>query len=178
LQRAQAGGEAGRKWIVSKQILTTRGKWTIVDDEDYEWLQQWKWHCTEKGYVRRVDCSGGKRLLVTMHRLIMDAPDEMQVDHRDGNTLNNCRSNLRLASNSQNCCNKDGRVGVSGYRGVTNHKASPNKPWYARIKVSGVYIDLGVFADKIEAAKAYDAAAIKYHGEFARLNFPQGENNE
>jgi hypothetical protein len=103
---------------------------------------------------------------------VIDDPT-VEVDHRDGNGLNNRRrSNLRVCSHSQNGANqKKHKNNTSGFKGVVLYKDNRSRPWCARIKVEGRHIYLGYFATPDEAAKAYDAAAIRLHGEFARTNF-------
>jgi hypothetical protein len=102
----------------------------------------------------------------------MNAPRGLLVDHRNTNGLDNRRSNLRLATYSQNNCNKAKRKNTSSrYVGVCFNKQL--KRWGAYIKPQGKKIFLGYFDNEIDAAHAYDAAARKYHGEFARLNFPE-----
>lgn len=106
-----------------------------------------------------------------MHRLIMDPPKGMEVDHKDGNTTNCQRSNLRVCTRQENVKNTSKRShNTSGYKGVSWFK--PNKKWGVHIGFDKNKLFLGLFKDKIEAAKAYDEAARKYHGEFAKLNFP------
>lgn len=107
-----------------------------------------------------------------MHRVIIEAPDEMFVDHINHNGLDNRRSNLRLATRSENTQNrrKISTKTRSRYKGLSLHKER-RKGWSARIRVKGKSKFLGFFADEIEAGKAYDRAARKYHGEFAVLNF-------
>lgn len=155
---------------MSKLIPLTQGQQTIVDDEDYTFLMQWKWYC-HQGYARRTEGGGRKARQIHMHRIILKAPENMEVDHIDGDKLNNQKVNLRLVSHASNTQNarprKDGR---SPFKGVIWHSQS-NK-WRPRITVNHRRIHLGYFTDEIEAAKAYDHAARKYHGEFARLNFP------
>lgn len=94
---------------------------------------------------------------------------DLEIDHIDGNRTNNKFSNLRRATTKENARNTKYRGGVSGYKGV-----QPSlKKWVARIKVDGKQINLGTFDDKIEAAKAYDKAAVKYFGSFAKINFKE-----
>ena len=111
---------------------------------------------------------------VRMHREIMNAPDGLLVDHQNGKTLDNRRSNLRLATHSQNMCNKPktSTKSTSRFRGVYLDKRKGR--WVAKIQINRKCIWLGHFNNEIEAARAYDAAAKMYHKEFARLNFPEG----
>lgn len=135
-----------------------------VDDEDYEMVKDTSWY-TVKGYVRgRFD--GGQPLL---HRLIMDFPEEMQVDHIDGDKLNNQKSNLRVCTNGQNQMNGGAyRNSSSKFRGVSWEKAQGK--WRADIQANKKTKHLGVFESERDAAKAYNEAAKELHGEFARLN--------
>ena len=155
-------------------IQLSRGVATVVDRADYEWLSQFKWHArisTNKKnfYAARWEFTGSRRRLVLMHRLILDAPAEMQVDHRDRDPLNNRRSNLRLATASQNQINTVRKPCAAGYRGVV----FDGNRVRARIRVSGRQIWLGSFDAVEDAARAHDEAAIRYQGEFAILNFPR-----
>lgn len=135
----------------------------LVDDEDFEFVSKTSWHIDDKGYAR--GCVGNKNKF--MARLIMNATDpNIYVDHKNGNTLDNRRENLRLASNSQNQANRRNHSkNTSGYRGVTFSK-STNK-WQAAIKVAGKNIHLGVFETPELAGIAYKQAADMYFGEFA-----------
>lgn len=158
---------------MSKIIALNKGEVAIVDDGDFDWLNQWKWHIhreTRWGrYAVRTDSRSGK--VVIMHRLIMDAPKGMQVDHINGDGLDNRRENMRLCTNSQNTKNKRlSKSSTSGYKGVSWF--SKLGKYASRIRVDGELIRLGYFHDPIEAAKVYDEAAKRYFGEFARLNFP------
>lgn len=163
---------------MAMEIAIGKGFFALVDDSDYEWLNQWKWRLTNTGYaVRRQwlgrDESGGcHEKLIRMHRLIVAAPPELEVDHIDGNKLNNQRSNLRLATSQQNNFNfpirKDKRH--SRYKGVS--RVWDGKKFRSHISINGKTKHLGCFTDEVEAAKAYDAAAVELFGEYARLNFP------
>lgn len=148
----------------TRAIPLTKGKFAIVDAADYEWLMQWRWHSCHRYAGRGENIDG----VFLMHREILGAPDGMSVDHIDGNGLNNTRANLRLATQSQNLCN---RAAKSGYKGVDFQKR--NGKWRARIKLNRKEIHIGEFTDAESAARAYDEAAKKYHGEFAWLNFPE-----
>ena len=155
-----------------KQIPLTQGQVALVDDVDYKYLNQWKWYLLSSGYAARKSQKGEykKRKLILMHREIAKQflnIKEKFIDHIDRNPLNNYRSNLRVASNSQNQANsRKQQNNTSGFKGVSQHK---NK-WRACIIVNYHKHHLGCFTNKIEAAQAYNKAALKYFGKFARLN--------
>jgi hypothetical protein len=153
-----------------KQIPLTQEKVAIVDDDMYEYLSQWKWHYVNGYAVRSETCAPGKQKAVFMHRLIMQAPDGMEVDHKETeDTLNNQRSNLRLCTHSQNNHNRTKYSNnTSGYKGVF---PLPSKRWRACIKNQGERLHIGVFDTPEEAARAYDAKARELFGEFANTNF-------
>jgi len=158
-----------------KIIPLTQGKEALVDDEDYDRLMtmgSWFAHFNNvagNGYWYAETRSGSDH--VKMHRVILHAPDNKIVDHIDGNGLNNQKSNLRLATQSQNQANSKLREdNTSGLKGVSyKHRISK---WAAKISYQGEESHLGYFEDKIKAAEAYDRAAKRLHGEYARLNFP------
>jgi len=106
-----------------------------------------------------------------MHRLIMGNPQGMEVDHINGNGLDNRRCNLRVVTTSQNQANQHARRGRSSFKGVFKQRSR----WRARIHVQQKGINLGSFLTEEEAARAYDAAALHYFGEHACLNFPRQE---
>ncbi len=150
-------------------IPLTKGKIAVVDVEDYEHLKQYKWYAT---------CSDGRyyayrsfnRTCMSMHRYIMNAPKDKVVDHKDGNGLNNRRSNLRICAIRENVHNCRGRYKTSKYKGVHwNKKVSR---WVSSITEKGRYKFLGHFDNEADAAKVYDKAAKRSFGEFAYLNFP------
>lgn len=157
-----------------KEISLTRNKVAVVDTSDYDFLMQWKWKCSDHGYAVRnhhVGIVSGKRIQkrIYMHRLIMDAPIGQYVDHINGNSLDNCRSNLRICTNQQNSANSRKYLipTSSEYKGVSWDEK--NNKWRASIHVlKAIY--LGRFSSEIEAAKAYNYAAKDAWGEFARLN--------
>jgi len=154
-----------------KEIPLTRGKVALVDDEDYELLNQWKWYAVKSHncwYAQRTIYQGVNNSYIKMHRLILNTPEGMQSDHINGNGLDNRRENLRVCTNTENCRNQKPQKHSSIFKGVTLYK-SRNK-WVARIKVSRSSINLGIFNSELEAAQAYDKAAEKYFGEFARTN--------
>jgi hypothetical protein len=151
-------------------IPLTQGKFAIVDAEDYEHLSKYKWYAVYAGgkfYAYR----SVKYRAVSMHRQIMGEPKGKVVDHRDGNSLNNRRSNLRICTFAQNQLNRRSTGGVSRYKGVW-FKKGHNK-WKAQIGFNGKKIHIGYFKDEIDAAKAYDKKAKEFFGEFAYLNFPE-----
>lgn len=161
-----------------KKIKLSQGKFALVDDEDFEWLSQWKWCLTGNGlYAMRNGSAEESRKAILLHRQIMKDPfnkNGLQVDHINSNGLGNQRSNLRLCSQSQNNQNKGKQSNnTSGYKGVS---FEPERgKWSARINVNGRQVCLGRFGSPLAAAIAYDKKAIELHGEYAKLNFPLEE---
>lgn len=139
---------------------------TLVDDEDYEWLNQWKWRA-KKGYstfyvIRSVK---GRPRTLRMHRLIMEAPSDMEVDHINHNGLDNQRSNLRLCTHNQQQYNRLPTKNVSSkYKGVLWHKKGQKRE--AKINYKGERIHLGLFTREKDAAEIYQKASKKYFGDF------------
>ena len=158
-----------------KEIPLTQGKVALVDDEDYNELSKFKWHahlCSGHWYAVRRARESHNLKTILMHRSIMNAPTGLMVDHKNGDGLDNQRSNMRLATNSQNAANSK-KVGNtrSIYRGVT--RIGKQVFWTASIKVNGDSMYLGRFQYERDAALAYDEKAFEVFGEFARLNFPE-----
>lgn len=152
-----------------KKILLSQGKFSLVDDEDFEWLNQWKWSYASVGYAYRVIQKSNKRTQILMHRLIMNTPENLETDHKDLNKLNNQRSNLRTCTSAQNRRNTGiKRNNKSGYKGVSWDKGV--KKWRAQIKFKENKLYIGIFDNPIDAASAYNGMATKYFGEFAYLN--------
>jgi len=158
-----------------KQIPLTQGKFTIVDDANYEWLNQYKWFAKKKGEsfyaVRSIRMPNGKVVTAQIHRMILglDYGDKGFSDHINHNSLDNRIENLRIATNSQNQHNQLPRKGCSSkYKGVYWDKKC--KKWYGRIAFNRKRFSLGCFENEEEAAKAYNKAAIELFGEFALLN--------
>lgn len=155
-------------------ITLTQGYATLVDDDIYDELAQFKWHVsgTAKKYAKR-DVGGRKaKTSILLHRYIMDAKAGDVVDHINGNTLDNRRENLRICKQTDNSrwhidLNKNN---TSGYRGVCWHEQRGK--WLATIRIARKQIHLGLFESKEDAARAYDEAASLNFGDFASLNFP------
>lgn len=153
-------------------VALTQGRVAIVDAADAHLVSGDNWQACihpTNNYAGRSQWAGDRYVKIKMHRVLMDAPDGLQVDHIDGDGLNNRRCNLRLVTNMQNCWNQ--RVAVnntSGYRGVSFH--TRRACWQANIRVNGKLKHLGRFETSKDASAAYDAAALKAFGEFARIS--------
>lgn len=152
-----------------REIPLTQGKVALVDDDMYNFLMQWKWfyapmrHNADRGYAVR----NGETKLIYMHRVIMNAPDGIEVDHENGDGLNCQKYNLRFATHAQNAQNKRKAQGTrSQYLGVTWDQGKQR--WRARVR----QVFIGRYRTEIEAAKARDAKAKEMFGDFVRLNFP------
>ena len=162
-----------------KEIQLTKGKVALVDDEDFEYLNQFKWQANKIRNTfyanRNFRIYKNKQGKIYMHRLILKAKKEYVIDHIDGDTLNNQKKNLRICTHSENMRNSKIPINnTSGYKGVSYIKR--DKKWEAYITFNNKLLNLGTFTDPINAAKAYNAAAVKYHGKFAKLNVIPKEN--
>ena len=160
-----------------KKIKLTRNKYALVDDNLFDYLNQWKWYAKSSkwGYyaVREQHISGsGKKEIkerIRMHRLIMNPPKNKQIDHINHNGLDNRKENLRIVTNSQNAMNCRNRSdNTSGYKGITWDK-SKNK-WQAQIIVNQKNIHLGRYSNIQGAWLARRWGERLYHGEYANLS--------
>jgi len=152
------------------EIELSNGGFVLVDD-DMEYLKYKAWQLNASGYVGRMTRENDKRFMLLMHRVVMNAPKGVEVDHINGNLLDNRRENLRLVTRSQNNMNRHVKKSgtTSQYKGVC-YRHIP-KRWKAYIKINRKQIHLGYFSTEKDAALAYDSAAKKYFGEYACLNF-------
>jgi HNH endonuclease/AP2 domain len=159
-----------------RRIPLTKGKYAIVDPDDYQRLSEHKWHLTKNThtfYAKRNPSKGKGTAPIYMHRCVMEVPPGMVVDHINHDGLDNRKTNLRPATRAQNNRHTkkvDTKAG-SRYKGVYYDRR--DRVWYAKITSNGKTTRLGSFKDEIEAAETYDRAAKKYHGQFAGLNFPE-----
>jgi len=139
-------------------------KFTLVDDEDYDYLNKYKWFSNKQGYVY---CKKVGNIIVQMHRMIMQPCKDQEIDHKNGNPLDNRKCNLRYCTRAQNCRNTKLReTSKIKYKGVSKI----DNGFMARIRLNYIEHYLGYFKTKEGAAKAYDRVATKYHGEFAKTN--------
>lgn len=148
----------------SRAVPLTKGEYALVDEEDYERVMQYNWHLTKQGYAYNHEVG-------LMHRFIMNPPDDMEVDHIFHNKLDNRKSQLRVCSTAENSRNTRPYGKTSKYKGVSRFKRDNN--WVVKITIEGKYTHVGYFNTEEEAARAYDEAAKRYHGEHGYLNFPK-----
>ena len=162
-----------------KKIALTRGQFALVDDDDFDRLNQYKWYASFSRHyapdgnyaAARMVTVGGRQRMILMHREIVNAPNGVHVDHKNRNPLDNQKVNLRLATPQQNGANRRmQKNNTSGYKGVYLRRRSGK--FVAQIKQNGEHIYLGRFETAVRAAQAYDEKAKEIHGEFAVLNFP------
>jgi hypothetical protein len=163
-----------------KEIILTQGKVALVDDDDFDRVSAYKWFASfrKRGqafYARRTDETGKT---VELHRFIMRCQKGRVVDHRNGDTLDCRKGNLRMATNIESLRNRGKQSNnKSGFKGVCVRRRRTKKGitvrWQANIDVNGKQNRVGTFLSAIEAAVAHDAAARELFGPFARLNFPK-----
>ncbi len=150
-------------------IWLTKGKFAIVDIEDYQMLSRLKWYFGSNGYAVRGDYAGGKNKKIYMHRVINKTPNGQHTDHINRNRLDNRKDNLRIATVQGNARNRESTPGsTSRYLGVCYLKK--RKRWQAAGKINGASKYLGNFTDEVDAAKAYNKFIIEHYGEFANIN--------
>lgn len=161
-----------------KEIKLLKGLVALVDDEDFERINAFKWSFHKEGRSEYAVSSikiENKYKQFRMHRMILSISDpKVFVDHIDGNGLNNTKANLRLATHKQNSRNysKLFSTNTSGFRGVRFDKRQKTKPWKCTIKFENKNVHLGYFISAEEAAKAFDKAAKELFGEFCgKLNY-------
>lgn len=156
-----------------KTIQLTKGMVALVDDSDFDFINQWNWYASQSNgnfYARRDERVKGRRRRIFMHRVLSGAAEGQYVDHEDRCTLNNQRKNLRKTSqvNNMGNCGMQSH-NTSGFKGVSWDKEK--RRWLAQIRSKdGKRQFLGRFISKQEAAVAYDSAAMEKHGEFALTN--------
>lgn len=159
-------------FAMPKRIPLTQGKFAIVDDEDFDWLNQWKWYAARRGkvyYAVRGIRIKGKRHGIQMHRLILEPPLGLEPDHINNDGLDNRRANLRLCTRSQNRANSRKQPNCSSrYKGVSWNKRG--RHWTAYITTNYKRRHLGCFDDEEQAAAIYNAAAKAEFKEFAKPN--------
>ena len=152
-----------------KEIKLTQGKVAIVDDEDFEELSKYKWQYAGGYAVRAISRAFGKLPLTRIHVQIIGKIDGLEIDHINGDKLDNRRENLRHVTVSQNQYNrKPNRAGSSQYKGVSWYRAG--KKWHSSIKTGGKTFHLGYYDIERDAAAAYNKSASELFGEYARLN--------
>lgn len=160
-----------------KQIVLTQGQVTLVDDADYEYLNQFKWHVHKQRSgnfyaARKPPLKNKERTRIYMHREILglEHEDKRQSDHKNHNTLDNQRVNIRICTNQQNQRNQKLHSNTSSqFKGVSWHKQA--KKWVAHITINGEIKHLGYWNMEEVAALRYDMVAIREFGEYAHLNF-------
>ncbi len=152
------------------KILLGGGRVAVVDESDFDFLNQWHWWIDGKYAVRIVKKSGQKPKRFYMHRVILNTPDGMETDHINGDKLDNRKSNLRICTRLENCHNrKKYRNGIkSKFKGVSVFKGTGR--FCAYLRNCGKKIHLGYFDSEDDAARAYNEHAKRMFGEFARLN--------
>jgi hypothetical protein len=172
--------------MVTKKIPTTMGKFAIVDESDYEELSKHKWHLKKvirtnniNYYVRRTNRSGVGPSTIYMHRQLMGYKDQLEIDHINGNGLDNRRSNIRFCTKSQNMRNRcNTGKNKTGYKGVFQDKRLNHMDYIAHLRLGKILKQSRRFRSLIDAAKAYDKMALEHYGEFANINFPIKEYNQ
>ena len=157
-----------------REIKLTQGKYAIIDDEDFGRINKYKWHAVYQHgdwyAIRYVKKLNGKQVNQFMHRFILNTPEKLKTDHRNHNTLDNRKCNIRICTDAQNSMNRQPCQHTSSqYKGVYWDRG--RKKWRAHIRPNNKHLNLGHYNNEIDAAYAYDIAAKELFGEFAYLNF-------
>lgn len=155
---------------MTREIPLTQGKVALVSDHRFAFLSQFVWYAHKNRHGKWYAVRSVGKNMVWMHRVIMNPPDNMEVDHRDGDGLNNQDENLRIATHAQNMINskKIRANNTTGYRGIFRKR----KKWVAQVQKHGKCVFSKTYPTAEEAARGYDQAARRHFGEFAVLNFP------
>lgn len=151
-----------------KKIKLYKGQFALVDDEDFEYINQWNWHLSINGYARAYNKKIKKHIL--MHQIIMNVKTDRklkQIDHINMNKLDNQRKNLRVVSSSENHMNNFLKTNTSGHKNI--YWAAWAKSWRVLIGAEQKSIHLGYFKSLKEAILARNNGIKKYHGEFGRI---------
>lgn len=164
-----------------KRVPLTKGKFAIVDDEDYERVMTLKWHaCMDPKngvwYAKHTRLIGKKKWqTIQMHKFVLKESGRHHIDHRNRDGLDNQKSNLRSCkSASMNVANCTARAHTSPYKGVDFNSVAQGKKWRAQIAINGKKVFLGRFDTPEKAAFAYDSSAAHFFGQFARTNQQMG----
>jgi hypothetical protein len=164
-----------------RRIDLGEGEWTIVDSVDYYQLSKFKWYLLGTGNklyaIRSFKTEPLRTRIISLHREIMNSPCGLVVDHRNRNSLDNRRENLRLATKAQNNRNRQKTKSKTSSRFIGVYFDKRRGRWFAKIAYQGKQIWLGYFDTEIEAAKTFDEAATRYRGEFVCLNFPESADS-
>ena len=160
------------------KIKLTQNKFAFIDDKNFNWLNKHKWYAQKHRktyYAKRNTIIDQKQKIIYMHRLIIEnklkrkIKSNEETHHINKNGLDNREENLKIVTKSQHRMMKEKRKDcTSCYKGIYYHKQ--RKKWHARIQLNGKCISLGLFKNELNAAKAYDIAALKYFGQYAKTN--------
>lgn len=133
-----------------KQISLTKGKYALIDDEDFDLVSRYNWYCSSMGYAQRSDRVNKKRVEILLHRFLLGAKKGQEIDHINRNPLDNTRKNLRFCTRSENNHNKGlNKNNSSGYKGIYWHKGA--KKWLGQIMLDGKRINIGLFGNPLSA---------------------------
>lgn len=162
-------------------IPLTKGKFATIDESDLQLVSQFVWHTADRGRTCYAATSRDRRSTgeaIYLHRLIANPGPGQHVDHINGNGLDCRRENLRLCTNAENRRNMRKTRGESRFKGVSIDPRQPGRPWCSYINHENRKISLGSYESETEAARAYNAAAVELHGQFANLNVIEGLTHE